>query len=461
MEMARDINFGVGSDGKGMVRSAPPSGGAVPHQTSGSDVRGGLMAIREAWRRADWASVIAGAEALLKISPQHPDALKMQLKAAVNSGRLDVAAQAAVAVAEEQPSVAFLAARKLIGARDWETAAAVLVALRQAGFGEADGWDTAVAKVAFNLLKSATQARTDGDDERYRHLLRLGVAVEPDNALLRRKMDALRAELVEQARAQEFEKDPEGFVAAWERVLDMDQRHVTAIKRLAGAAEKTGDQHRAMVFWARLLEIDLTNTAAAQRLARAAGRSGREHDALAVLHEAGLATPDGEHVAHLVHKVRGACKLAFRAGDALGAAHHLALLFEVGETGEEMETLRRKVVSVLSRELKAFRRGEPSADPVTAATLLLRLDPANVAALTALARHLYQARDFVDAGRYYQRLTEAAPDVAVNWLHLARARHRAGDLQGAFAAVSQSRALAPGDGAAENLATLLRTKLPA
>lgn len=461
MEMARDLNLGTPSDRGGILQWASQGEGLRPLPTSTSETRTCLAAMRDAWRRADWNEVIIQADALLKMWPGHTDALKMRLKAAINAGRLDIAAEAAIAAAEEHPLPAFIAAKKLISGRQPEAAAHVLIALRQTGSGTAlDGWDDITAKAAANLVKLAGQARSAGDGEGYRQLLGLGVAVTPENAALRKRADTLRAETVEQAKRVDFEKDPQEFVAAWERVLKVDPKHVTAIKRLATAAEKSDDAGRAMEFWARLLDVDLTNTVAAQRLARAASRSGREHEGLVTLYDAGLAAPGSEHIARLTHKVRSACKLAVRGGDDLTAAHHLVLLLQVEQGDEELEVLRRKVLSLLNKELSAFRKAEQPGSAAAVAARLLQLDPHNVPALTAVARYLYQSRDFAEAANYYQRLTDATPDSAVNWLHLARARHRAGDLRGASNAVAQSRSLAPDNSASENLDRLLKSKLP-
>ncbi|QEN85049.1 tetratricopeptide repeat protein [Labrys sp. KNU-23] len=426
---------------------------------SASELRNHLEAVRDAWQSSDWEGVIAAANDLLTLSPNHASVLKMRLRAAISAGLLDKVAQSAIAAADAHPSTAFIAAKKLLSGHQVESAAKVLVAIRHADAGDIDGFDEIAKRIASNLGKSAADLERGGDQEGYRRVLRLGIAVAPTDSTLRRRFSALRSDVVERAKQADFEHDPTGFVAAWEHVLNVDPEHPTAIKRLATAAERSGDATRALHLWTRLLEADPTDTKMVKRVARTAGQAEREYEGLAVLHQVGVASADGDYVPRLIHRVRRAGKLALRGGEARKAALHLALLAKVGQDDDELQVLRRKVSAVLSKELSAHRREKRPADAAEVAYLLLQIAPQNVPALTAVAHHLYQTHAFTDSANYYQRVLELKPDSATHWLHLARASHRAGDLATAASAVARSRELEPSNSASKNLQSLLDLNL--
>ncbi len=426
---------------------------------SAPELRGHLDAMRDAWQASNWDVVIAEADNLLAISPGHANALKMRLRAAINAGQLDQVAQSAVDAAEAHPATAFLAAKKLLSNQQVEDAAKVLIAIRHADAGGIEGFDEIAARVGANLAKAAVELERMGDQDGYRRVLRLGNAVAPADPILRKRIIALRNDVVDQAKQADLEQDPAAFATAWEQVLKVDPRHPTATKRLATAAERTGTPERALELWSRLLDIDPTDQVAAKRLARAAGQAEREYAGLATLYQAGLAAPEVDYVSRLIQRVRRAGKLALRGGEARQAALHLALLAKVGQDDDELQLLRRKVAAILSKELSAHRREKRPAEAAEVAYLLLQIDPVNVPALTAVAHHLYQTHAFADSVNYYQRVLELKPDSATHWLHLARASHRAGDLATAASAVARSRELAPDNSASKNLQGLLSLKL--
>ena len=426
---------------------------------SAPELRSHLETMRDAWQASNWDAVIAEADKLLAISPSHANALKMRLRAAINTGQLDKVAQSAVAAAETHPSTAFMAAKKLLSGQQVEDAAKVLIAIRHADSGTIEGFDDITTRVGNNLVKAAAEFERAGDQDGYRRVLRLGNTVAPADPVLRKRIIALRNAVVDQAKQADLEQDPAGFAAAWEQVLKVDPRHPTATKRLATAAERTGTPERALELWSRLLDIDPTDQAAAKRLARAAGQAELEYTGLVTLYQAGLAAPDVDYVNRLILRVRRASKLALRGGEARKAALHLALLAKVGQDDDELQLLRRKVAAILSKELSSHRREKRPAEAAEVAYLLLQIDPENVPALTAVAHHLYQTHAFTDSANYYQRVLELKPDSATHWLHLARASHRAGDLATASAAVTRSRELAPDNSASKNLEGLLNLKL--
>lgn len=409
------------------------------------------LRLKESWKARDMIGVVAAAEDVLSYSSASETAHRLRLKALLKLGETAGLAEAARSAVPFDPEAAHTGARKLAAAHDWEGAATVLVPLAASS-------ETAMAetndlrqRVASWLQSVGTQAAKAGDDAQAYRLWRLGLEVVPDHAELTRRVGRAVSSAVGNARALEFTTDPRGYVAAWQKVLEIDHDHVNALKRVATACEKVEDYDTALECWARLLRLDPTQTTIVQRMLRIALSAQKEPEALALVLELGGTVPEDATGERILRKVLVKCRSAVRDRDIPTAARHLVLLRKCTREPEVYDDLIERVVPRLAAQIKRLTAGGEPSEAMNLSHLLLELDPHNPIALGNLARYAYMLRYFSEAGAFYRRMVDADPSSAPPWLGLARSLMKVGDVDGAKAAARRCLELDPEKNAAREI----------
>ena len=409
------------------------------------------LRLKESWKARDMIGVVAAAEDVLSYSSANEAAHRLRLKALLKLRETAGLAEAARSAVPFDPESAHTGARKLAAAHDWEGAATVLVPLAASS-------ETAMAetndlrqRVASWLQSVGTQAAKAGDDAQAYRLWRLGLEVVPDHVELTRRVGRAVSSAVGNARTLEFASDPRGYVAAWQKVLEIDHDHVNALKRVATACEKVEDYDTALECWARLLRLDPTQATIVQRMLRIALSARKEPEALALVLELGGTVPEDATGERILRKVLVKCRRAVRDRDIPTAARHLVLLRKCTREPEVYDDLVERVVPRLAAQIKRLTAGGEPSEAMNQSHLLLELDPRNPIALGNLARYAYMLRYFSEAGAFYRRMVDADPSGAPPWLGLARSLMKVGDVDGAKAAARRCLELDPKNNAAREI----------
>lgn len=210
------------------------------------EIRDYKTLVRAAWRARDFNAVAVAADKLLDKAPGTPDIARMRVKALLSLARLQEAAAAVLPLAGAEPQLAATVVGALVKAREIEPAARILIALRAAGARAGDAHSALQGKVASLLLASGNAEERAGAPEKARAAFLLGAQAAPENGELQRKVSNLRNAARNAAKGVDFETDAAAYVAAWNSLLALEPGNVNAMKRLAVAAEKSGDHVAAM-----------------------------------------------------------------------------------------------------------------------------------------------------------------------------------------------------------------------
>ena len=414
-------------------------------------VREQYIALREAWQNKDFGLALKRAFSLLNDQPDHASALKIRLRAALKIPDAAGVAQFAPPVAAFDLSLALLAASKLAAWRDDVAAAEVYVSALAS-----NQLPSAPAKIQASvnsqsrahvktLLERGDEALGTGDVSAALRLWQAGIRLSPRHSALRKRIKGVRDSLVAAARKIETTQ-PDAAPAAWERVLEADPLHATALKNLALGCEAAGDFRKAVTRWTALTQVDVERKRAVSRLVRASSKAHCEFDVLQYLHRAKLTDVVApEALNHLVRNLVHSARIFMQQRSAVSAAPTLVLLQEAGLPDPALPEAVQRCEKLLFRQMWEARKKDEWDVAVVLARHLSALNPEQPYALEILGRYAIKQRAFSDAIDYFRHLTVVEPSSRKAWRWLAQALRKSGDGQAAAEALAHADSL-PAEG---------------